>query len=248
MSNVFVISLKRSVERREKISEEMAQKSISFAFFDAVDGHQGPPDLAADYDYSKRLWLTSGYMPSKGELGCYASHYALWIKCLEMGEPIVVCEDDITLSDDALSVLSLALEKVSDYGFLRLEDIEPGGERTSVEKSESSTVYLMKDNYGGLRSYAISPKAAMRLVKHRWCFPVDCFVGANYIHGQFSYQLTPLLVESHGNYDSTIQEPNVPRKSRTPIYRKLSRELYTLYKKISLALMYRKKLKELMPK
>ncbi|WP_325892045.1 glycosyltransferase family 25 protein [Grimontia sp. NTOU-MAR1] len=245
MLNVFVVSLKRSVHRREKISKEMAEKNISFTFFDAVDGSLGIPELALDYDYAKRLWLTSGYMPSKGELGCYASHYALWVKCLEMGEPIVVCEDDITLSENASSTLSLALEKVQHYGFLRLEEVELGSPSVPVEDLGSSTISLMKDNYGGLRSYAISPKAAMRLVKHKWYFPVDCFVGANYIHGQYSYQLSPCLVESHGQYESTIQEPKVYSKSRTPIYRKPSRELYTLYKKIMLSLMYWKKRKEL---
>lgn len=238
VSNVYVISLKRSVERREKVAQEMAEKNIAFTFFDAVDGHSGEPELAADYDYRKRLWLTSGYMPFKGELGCYASHYALWIKCVELGEPIIVCEDDITLSDQASSIVSLALEKVKYYGFLRLEAIEPGGACVPVEHLDNGTISLMKDNFGGLRSYAISPSAAMRLIKHRWCFPVDCFVGANYIHGQYSYHLEPCLVETHGMHVTTIQEY---KKSRTPLYRKPSRELYTLYKKIMLSIMYWKK-------
>lgn len=242
VSNVFVISLQRSVERREKIAKEMAEKSISFTFFDAVDGHQRAPDFAADYDYAKRLWLTSGYMPSKGELGCYASHYALWVKCIEMGEPIVVCEDDITLSDEAPRILSFALEKAQQYGFVRLEDIEPGGERIQVESSDSGIVYLMKDNYGGTRAYAISPSAAMRLVKHRWCYPVDCFIGANFIHGQYSYQMEPLLVKTHGEDCSTVQDTV---RNRAPLYRKPSREFYTLYKKIMLSLMYWKKRKQL---
>ncbi|MCC4797879.1 glycosyltransferase [Enterovibrio norvegicus] len=242
MPNVFVISLKRSAERREKIAKEMAEKNISFTFFDAVDGHQGSPELAVDYDYSKRLWLTSGYMPSKGELGCYASHYALWIKCLEIGEPIVVCEDDITLSYEAAHILSLALENVHKYGFLRLEAVEPGSERLPVEHIHNGTINLMKDNYGGTRAYAISPAAAMRLVKHRWCFPVDCFIGANFIHGQFSYQMEPLFVQLHGEDGSTVQDSV---KNRTPLYRKPSREFYTLYKKVMLSFMYWKKRKEI---
>ncbi|MEI8608452.1 glycosyltransferase family 25 protein [Enterovibrio sp. Hal110] len=226
---VYVISLKGSIERRDKVAKEMAEKKIVFTFFDAVDGRVSVPELAIDYDYRKRLWLTSGYMPSKGELGCYASHYSLWIKCLELGEPIIVCEDDITLSDDAASILALANEKVQGYGFIRLESIEPNGEYIPVEHLESGTINLMKDNYGGTRAYAISPKAALRFVKHRWCYPVDCFIGANFIHGQYSYQMEPHFVKTHGEDCSTVQDA---KRNRTPIYRKLSRELYTLYKKI----------------
>ena len=34
-----------------------------------------------------------------GELGCFASHYLLWEKCLELNEPIVVIEDDAQLEE-----------------------------------------------------------------------------------------------------------------------------------------------------
>ncbi|WP_025452269.1 glycosyltransferase family 25 protein, partial [Helicobacter pylori] len=33
---------------------------------------------------------------SLGELGCYASHYSLWQKCIELNEAICILEDDIT--------------------------------------------------------------------------------------------------------------------------------------------------------
>ncbi|MGF1765978.1 glycosyltransferase family 25 protein [Enterovibrio makurazakiensis] len=242
MPKVYVISLPRCTDRREKVAKEMADKQIEFSFFDAVDGHQNTPMLAEDYNYRKRLWLTSGKMPSKGELGCYASHYQLWLKCIERNRPIVVCEDDIELHQNAAEILDVALKEVKRFGFIRLEDIEAGGEFTEVERRGQYQLNLMKDNYGGLRAYAISPEVASKLIKHRWCLPVDCFVGANYIHGQYSYQLTPCFVEKHGFYKSTIQAND---GFKTPIYRKLSRELYTAYKKLMLVKMYRKKIAEM---
>lgn len=245
MPNIFVISLKRSVERREKIAKEMESKNISFSFFDGIDGHQCLPMLAADYNYSKRLWLTSGKMPSKGELGCYASHYSLWLKCIELGEPIVICEDDIELHSNAKRIAEYALKAAETYGFVRMQSVCEGSATTQVYQDEEFTLNLMKDNYGGLCAYAISPKAAARLVKHRWCLPVDCFVGANYLHGQYSYQLEPCFMDAHIGELSTIQHEQPPK---APLYRKLSRELYTLYKKIMLSLMYWKKLKELRAK
>ncbi|STO56893.1 Lipooligosaccharide biosynthesis protein lex-1 [Grimontia hollisae] len=242
VSNVYVISLKRSVERREKIAKEMAEKNIAFTFFDAVDGHLGEPELAADYDYRKRLWLTSGKMPNKGELGCYASHYALWLKCIELGEPIIICEDDIELHENAKSIVEYALMAANEYGFIRMQSVCKGSATTEVIKDGEFSLHLMRDNYGGLCAYAISPKAASRLIKHRWCFPVDCFVGANYIHGQYSYQLEPCFMADHIGNESTIQ---FEKMEKPPFYRKLSRELYTLYKKIMLSIMYWKKCRAL---
>ncbi|CCF80089.1 putative lipopolysaccharide biosynthesis protein [Helicobacter bizzozeronii CCUG 35545] len=36
-------------------------------------------------------------MMSMGELGCYASHYSLWQKCIQLHEPIAILEDDVHL-------------------------------------------------------------------------------------------------------------------------------------------------------
>lgn len=238
---IYIISLLRSQERRDLVSEEMAQKNIHFTFFDAVDGSQGLPALAQDYDYLKRLWLTSGKMPSQGEIGCYASHYLLWLKCIELNSPIIVCEDDIKLDDRARQIIDIALEKADEYGFLRLEAMETGAEHMCVYQDKRAAINLMKDNYGGLRAYAISPSAAARLIKHRWSLPVDCFVGVNYIHGQYSYQMTPNLVISHGEHESTIQ---IKDNQKTPLHRKLSRESYSLYKKCMLSKMYVAKKKQ----
>ncbi|OEE61125.1 glycosyltransferase [Enterovibrio norvegicus FF-454] len=240
--DIYVISLPRCTDRREKVAKEMAEKSIEFAFFDGIDGHAAIPVLAEDYDYPKRLWLTSGKMPSKGELGCYASHYLMWLKCIELNRPIIVCEDDIELHENALEIANFALNKVQELGFIRLQSINEGGDFTNIFEVADFQINLMKDNYGGLCAYAISPSAAAKLVKHRWCLPVDCFVGANFIHGQYSYQLTPNFMAEHVGIESTIQHKD---SFKTPIYRKLSRELYTAYKKIMLSVMYRKKLQDM---
>ena len=80
---VFVISLKRSPDRRRYIEKQLDDLNIKFEFFDAVDGRAEPPHpLFENYNYAKRLWLTSGRMPSKGELVVYGSHYLLWLKSI----------------------------------------------------------------------------------------------------------------------------------------------------------------------
>ncbi|WP_419640160.1 glycosyltransferase family 25 protein, partial [Vibrio anguillarum] len=96
-------------------------------------------------------------MPSKGELGCYASHYLLWKACVELNESILVIEDDAALNDSLASFLSMIEEKVQVYGFLRLE---PETDKCQLVTQEDNGMYqiaFMTNNFGGTRSYAIAP-------------------------------------------------------------------------------------------
>ena len=36
---------------------------------------------------------------TKGEVGCFLSHWRLWEKCIELNEPILILEDDAVCTD-----------------------------------------------------------------------------------------------------------------------------------------------------
>ncbi|UPQ88099.1 glycosyltransferase family 25 protein [Vibrio sinaloensis] len=233
---IYVISLKRSPERRENIKKQLDTLGLEFEFFDAVDGRAEPPHpLFARYDYNKRLWLTSGRMPSKGELGCYASHYLLWQKCVDLNAPILIIEDDSDVQPRIKELLPLIEAKTIEYGFLRLE---PETEKCALyekESSDSYSIYFMSDNFGGTRSYAICPQSAKKLVSgsERWCMPVDNYIGSLYLHNMPSYLLKPFIVENPEEFGTTIQ---LGEEEKAKWYRKPTRELYSLYRKISMSL------------
>ncbi|MBN3575766.1 glycosyltransferase family 25 protein [Vibrio neptunius] len=237
---IFVISLKRSPERRDYIKKQLDQLDIDFDFFDAVDGRAEPPhELFENYNYAKRLWLTSGRMPSKGELGVYGSHYLLWKKSIELGEPIIVFEDDAAILPSFPSSLKVVDEKIERYGFLRLEPKTDKGVLCLKEEGDNFSISFMTNNYGGLRCYAISPGAAKKLVSNseRWCMPVDNYVGSLYLHDMPSYILSPAVVENPQEFATTIQ---LGEESKATWYRKPTRELYSLYRKIILRIYNRK--------
>lgn len=227
---VYVISLQRSQDRRSYMTEVMADRGIEFEFFNAIDGSDESNPILKKYDFIKRLWLTSGKMPSKGEIGCYASHYLLWEKCIEIDQPIIIMEDDVNLCDEAKKTIRLVEQKIDKYGYLRLENIIRG-ELLAVEQGPDYCITKMYDNFGGAQAYALSPGAARKLVKHsqRWSMPVDNYIGAFYFHGVEAYHLTPQLVFDKNEFQTTVQ---VGLSTHTPLYRKPSRELYTLYRKI----------------
>lgn len=56
-------------------------------------------------------------MPMRGELGCYASHYLMWQKCVEINEPIIILEDDIKISPMLVEYLADIKHEVSSFGF-----------------------------------------------------------------------------------------------------------------------------------
>lgn len=238
---VFVISLKRSQERRDYIASQLQAQGIDFSFFDAIDGSDKSNPLLKRYNYAKRLWLTSGKMPTNGEIGCYASHYSLWQKCVDMNQPLVVVEDDAKILPNAASTLELAAQKVEKYGFLRMESVVRG-ETVIMEQNDDYCISWMSDNFGGTRAYAIAPWAAQKLLSgsETWSLPVDNYIGAPYFHGMESYHLAPDFAEDVNPFGSTIQFYD---KVKTPIYRKPSREIYTSYRQL-LHFFHTKKIKK----
>lgn len=229
---VFIINLKRSQDRRNHIKKIMDSQNIEYSFFDAIDGHIEHP-LFSDYNYIKRLWLTSGKAPTKGEMGCYASHYLLWMKCIAINEPILILEDDVILKENFRTHLSILHSKTKEYGFIR---IQPGirGRTHCVYDDKSCKIHLMEDNFGGAVGYTISPIAASKLIKHRWSLPVDCYIGLPFIHGVSSFLYEPSIIEPNYNSPTTVQNGINP----SVWYRKPSRELYSLYKKIMLKIIF----------
>lgn len=235
---VFVISLKRSQDRRDYIAAQLQQQGIAFSFFDAIDGSDKSNPLLKRYNYTKRLWLTSGKMPTNGEIGCYASHYSLWQKCVDMNQPLVVVEDDSGIASNAARNLELVAEKVEKYGYLKLEGLIRG-ETITMEESKHYRISRMSDNFGGARAYAIAPWAAQKLLRgsQSWSLPVDNYIGAPYFHGMESYHFSPEIVGNDDEFETTIQ---FYQKEKTPFYRKPSRELYSAYRKLRLYLHNRK--------
>ena len=87
---IYVISLDRAVERRSRVESVLSARGIPFEFFSAVNGFEGLPErLQALPDDQHRIRFRSRPLTPE-EKGCYASHYLLWEKCVELDEPILI--------------------------------------------------------------------------------------------------------------------------------------------------------------
>lgn len=121
--------------------------------------------LIAEADYGK--------LSRPGVIGCFYSHYALWTKCVDLGEPIMIFEDDVMFYRkyepvEFEGVLILSLGKSS---FLS----EP--QRTYLEAPTGIPTTKKWQNFSmpGASGYLIKPDAALGLIKFYkpYWYPAD---------------------------------------------------------------------------
>jgi len=134
-----------------------------------------------------------------GEMGCFDSHYRLWQKCVELDEPILIFEDDVTLErafipvewDDVLSVAFSHTKKMSIYQHY-LNNSE--GVPIAAPYGQAS----MPGNGG----YAIKPHAARILVEEykNTYLPADNAINQHLVKIQIhSYMMGKAISKHEGN-------------------------------------------------
>ena len=231
---VFVVSLTRSTERRERMQCQLVNAGINFEFFDAIDASQD------DFLYSEkaRPQLTlqrKGYTLKSGEIGCFASHYRLWQMCTELGEAIVILEDNVDIlptTKDALNRLNQYIDK---YGYIKLAATQP----SSFTNIEAITEQMQLGQYAkkscGTTAYVISPKAAQAFIDNAVHFiePVDDYMEKPWRHKVKTYSIFPSQF-SRAEISSTISGNDTKRKEKNNItlLQKFYIEIYRSYESI----------------
>ncbi len=116
---IAVINLARSTDRRELIKANLTRLGLGFEFFAGIDAWQGE-----HLDFSQHIAAevpSDFFRPlSAGEIGCFASHYLLWQRCVEAREPLVITEDDVVVDDGFIAAIVTASELVAAIPLVRL--------------------------------------------------------------------------------------------------------------------------------
>ena len=230
---IFVISLKDAAERRASVVDQFEQAGLEFEFFDAVEGD----GCVSEYfdGINRRLYrLNTLRDPLPGEIGCYASHLALWQICVATSQPVVILEDDLWLAVEFSEVIQGIEALTNSYGFIRLESFKR--RRKPLKKLRPAAHEILR--YGGRKlvyvsdvplctlAYAISPAAASSLLKASATLtsPVDKFLQRTWVHMTPVYALDPAVV-TLSSYAGSSTIGARPRKSLNPGLL-LSRALY----------------------
>jgi glycosyl transferase family 25 len=190
---ILVINLERSSERRLVNEQQFAQAGIAFEFFKAVDGHapdQSHPVLR-HYDAGRCVGFY-GKPLTPGAIGCYASHYLAWQRCVELGEPVLIMEDDVRVLPSLAGALQALRPLMAHYPLIRLFGLNEHPHRVVRQVGEFELIRFLRGP-AGLQAYAVSPDGAATLLagSQWWREPVDRYVDRFWSHGIQSLALKP---------------------------------------------------------
>jgi len=155
---VYVISMTSSVERRKFQIKQLSQLSLEFEIYDAVTVRSLSSDRIATLrgDWERPL--------SDVEVACYESHYQLWKRVAEEGEPRLILEDDVILSDAVVPFLS----EIANHPYYHVS-LETRKRKKLLANQSSfefftTELYRMYQDRTGAAAYLLSPKGARLLL------------------------------------------------------------------------------------
>lgn len=244
--DVVVISLKRAKERRQSIESQFCVLDLPFIFFDAVDGKQSH-ECFAHYDPEKAKRI--GEIPlTPGHLGCYASHFLVWLRCAESGKPMIVLEDDaMVFREPFLMFVKQAPGLPPELECVRLF-ASKSRNRESILAFEKAGLSIAKFLRGhkSATGYYLTPSAARKFLEYcqRWAEPVDIEMDQFWANGVECYGVLEPCLTHNPAFQSAIDSGIDTRQARRGLMRlrwrwyllkgKLARELYNLRFKISM--------------
>ena len=174
----FIIRLKEN-EHSCKMAKDCFNQAIQFGVndiqnFDAINGFDSDA-YYAKYKIKPKTKLKKG---RKGVIGCFLSHYTLWLKCISDNVPYLILEHDgylirplpKNILDNFDDVLKLdRLDPFSDQynSILEKEKNEPITYSKYYNKQAKNPAKIGTGNYfRGAWSYIIKPQACKKLVTH----------------------------------------------------------------------------------
>ncbi len=210
---IVVISLPDAAERRERAARQLGEIGLAFEFFDAMRGEQVMADAYFEGCDEEEWLLNTGHPMSLGEVGCFASHRSLWQKCVELGEPLMIMEDDFQLLPGFAGAVEQVAQNISERGFIRLQS-ETRAKKQRVAARGDYTLWRYTKVPHSCMCNSMTPEVARNLIEQTRAIyePVDVFIKRFWVHGQTIYGLTPYTVTE----SSLSQETYILYREKVP--------------------------------
>jgi glycosyl transferase family 25 len=229
----YVISLRRSVDRRQNICRQLESAQIEFEIFDAIDaGECG--FLHSEKRNEDKSIKRFGYKLLDSEVACFSSHYEVWKRCVESNEPILVIEDNVTLNKNFFNSYKQLGNYARSHEFVKLFSAFTPKRTELVEKlSDGSALVRHFPRTDGTKGYVISPQGAEKLVKGAKEFiePVDNYMGKAYKHHVQCVCIEPELIEVDEKFASTIGAKR-KKKVKVGVLTKVGIEFFRVYERL----------------
>uniref|UniRef100_A0AAY4B7Y0 Glycosyl transferase family 25 domain-containing protein n=1 Tax=Denticeps clupeoides TaxID=299321 RepID=A0AAY4B7Y0_9TELE len=185
-SQIFLINLKRRLDRRQRMMNTLSVLGLEATLTDAVDGK------ALNTSQLQALGIEmmpgykdpySGRVLTRGEIGCFLSHHATWSQVVEQDlQKVLVLEDDVRFEPFFKRRLKAIMDDV-EKSKLNWDLIYVGRKRMQVKQPEVSVEgvnNLVEADYSyWTLGYALSLQGARKLLRVQpFCkmLPVDEFL------------------------------------------------------------------------
>lgn len=164
--NYYVINLDRMTERWATSQAAFSRVGIQPARFSAIDISCADKLSAVPRICFSRYRRLTGFPPTPGHIGCYASHMEIWRIFLESdADYAVIFEDDALPEADFPQVLREALRYDHTWDLLRLFQENARHEVPYAQLSETRRLSTMIKGFISTAAYVINRRAARVLRK-----------------------------------------------------------------------------------
>lgn len=187
---IFMINLKRRKDRRDRMLQSLYEQEIKVQIFDAVDGKA----LNSSQLKAMKIDMLPGYHDpysgrelTRGEIGCFLSHYYIWKEMVDRHlEQVLVIEDDVRFENHFKRKLMKVMSDIEEAQ-LEWDLIYIGRKRMQVQRPEKAVPNVMNlveaDYSYWTLGYAISLQGAKKLLAAdalNKMLPVDEFLPVMY--------------------------------------------------------------------
>ncbi|CAL1593921.1 unnamed protein product [Knipowitschia caucasica] len=168
---VFLINLKRRLDRRTRMFKSMSALGLHPTLTEAVDGKA----LNSSQLQALGIEMMPGYKDpysgrvlTRGEIGCFLSHHSIWKQVLERGlQKVLLLEDDVRFEPRFKRRLQAIMED-TDRAQLDWDLIYVGRKRMQVQHPEKSVEgvnnLVVADYSYWTLGYALSQQGARKLL------------------------------------------------------------------------------------
>lgn len=182
----------------------------------------------------------SKFIPSRGALGCYLSHFQLWKQIALGGNDAIVAEDDIVFRvSNANSKIQAKWDECKKLG---IDLLLLGSSKLPLLPSSSPEIFHVMDHFFGTEGYVISPEAAKRLVENALPIKVqvDAYIGSFASSKKLKIgAIKPSITGQNHMFESTVQPQTIKRKTLHALRKNwLPLLIFVLLLLLSLGLVY----------
>ncbi|WP_129792162.1 glycosyltransferase family 25 protein [Sphingosinicella sp. CPCC 101087] len=194
-TRILVVSLRSAEARRRAFAEAAGSAAgLEWSFFDASESLHP----ALSYDEEDAV-VAKGRPLTKGEIGCYSSHYEAWRQLLEGDhDQYLVLEDDVIADWDYLAAFVRMNHEAAGRDYIRLYYKKPAPVRVLERDFGSRTRWLTRViGYAfGTQAYLITRGAARVFTERfrRVRRPIDDEMDRWWVHGVSNLAVFPFPV------------------------------------------------------